>query len=158
VQSWAVDFDDVRVLDLYAGSGALGFELLSRGAHAATLVEKDASAASLIKANATQLELPQARVVTSDAISFLTNGEPEQFDVVFADPPYAVADEILTNLLDLLVERNWLANIAIVVIERDNRSALVWPNAYSDVEQRTYGDTALWYGQYRRPKEGAPNE
>ena len=158
VQSWAVDFDDVRVLDLYAGSGALGLELLSRGASVATLVEKDARAASLIKENAAQLELPKARVVTSDVISFLANGEPEQFDVVFADPPYAVTDDVISNMLQLLIDRNWLTDVAIVVIERDNRSTPTWPSEYSDVEQRIYGDTALWYGQYRRSTQGDAND
>ena len=79
--------DGLAVLDLFAGSGALGFEALSRGAARAVLVERDRHAAAALEAAARELDAKGAQIVQSDALAFLARS-PERFDIVFVDPPY----------------------------------------------------------------------
>ena len=140
--------DDVRVLDLFAGSGALAIESLSRGAQYAELMESDAKAVSTIKDNLKALNL-NAQVVGGDLFTHLANGSSSGgFDVVFADPPYGLADERMTHMLELLRDGNWLRDDAVIVLERDKRSVCEWPDGYGDIEQRSYGDTVVWYGHF----------
>lgn len=85
----AADLPGARVLDLFAGSGALGLEALSRGASHATFVEQDAKAISALRANLESLDATaRARVVRADAVKFASNLDAGAYDVVFADPPY----------------------------------------------------------------------
>src|SRR6201985_1285316 len=105
------DLDGVRVMDLYAGSGALGIEALSRGAASVLLVESDARAAAVIKANVKTVGLPGAIVATDRVERLLTPPRPERerADLVFADPPYAVTSEAVAKMLTLLGD-GWLAD------------------------------------------------
>lgn len=132
-----------RVLDGYAGSGALGLEALSRGAAHALLVERDRAALTALRANAAALDLP-AHIHAGD-VRRLVSGPPEApYDLVFLDPPYA---EPVDPVLAALAEHGWLAAGADVVVERRTRSAdPVWPAGFA-VHARTYGDTTLWYGR-----------
>jgi 16S rRNA (guanine966-N2)-methyltransferase len=139
-----------RVLDLYAGSGAVGLEALSRGAREVTLVESDTRAAGVIKANVKTVGLPGATVVTSRAERFLSRRDPrdqqEPYDLVFADPPYAVTAAEITKMLTLLAG-GWLADGALVVVERATRSGeLDWPPGYVSGKSRRYGEASFWYG------------
>lgn len=137
--------DGTKVLDLYAGSGAVGLEALSRGAGAVTLVESDARAAGVIQANIRSVGLPGATVVTSRVERFLS-GPRGPHDLVFADPPYAVTAEEITKVLTLLTE-GWLAAGALVVVERATRSGdLDWPPGYMPGKSRRYGEASFWYG------------
>lgn len=136
------------VLDLFAGSGALGLEALSRGAGSAVLVESDRRAAAVARANAAALGLP-ARVVAGTVARHLA-GPPAPVDVVFADPPYELADAALAGVLAALAG-GWLRDGADVVVERSSRSpAPAWPAGLEPGRVRTYGDTAvhpaLWRG------------
>lgn len=158
IQSWAVDFDGVAVLDLFAGSGALGIELLSRGATRAVCVERDARAANVIRENVRELQIDRVTVVNDDTIRFLDSATDGPFDIVIADPPYAFSDTQIEQMLESLVVNNWLSDVALVVVERSSRSQVRWPSDFSDIEHRTYGDTALWYGQYRTQSRGAQSE
>jgi 16S rRNA (guanine966-N2)-methyltransferase len=97
----------MRVLDLFAGSGALAFEALSRGAATATLVESDRAAAADLTATATRFGLPQARVVQADALATLRAAAPASFDLVFLDPPFAAG--MLAPALSLIGARALLA-------------------------------------------------
>jgi 16S rRNA (guanine966-N2)-methyltransferase len=134
------------VLDLYAGSGAVGLEALSRGAASAVLVESDPAAAATIAANVAALGLPGARLVRRTVERYLVEPPDEPFDVVFIDPPYAVADEALAAVLARLGDPTWLHSGAIVVVERSVRSAApTWPESLRDLQYKRYGDTALWY-------------
>jgi 16S rRNA (guanine966-N2)-methyltransferase len=138
-----------RVLDLYAGSGAVGLEALSRGASHVLLVESDARAAAVIKANIAAVGLPGATVVT-DRVERLLNRPPDEeiYDLAFADPPYAVTDEAVTRVLRQLAD-GWLADGALVVIERATRSgALDWPPGYLHGKSRRYGEATFWYGWF----------
>jgi 16S rRNA (guanine966-N2)-methyltransferase len=138
------------VLDLYAGSGAVGLEALSRGAADVLLVESDPRAASVIRANATALGLPGARVAVGRAEKVLARGPGDgpPRDVVFADPPYSTAGGEVTAVLEALLAPGWLAPGALVAVERATRSGpLSWPPGYSPDRARKYGEATLWYGR-----------
>jgi 16S rRNA (guanine966-N2)-methyltransferase len=140
-----------RVLDLYAGSGAVGLEALSRGADSVLLVESDARAAAVIKANIAAVGLPGARVVTSKAERALARRPvAAAYDLVFADPPYAVTSAAITKVLALLAD-GWLAEDALVVVERATRSGeFEWPPGYMPGKSRGYGEATFWYGWHGR--------
>jgi 16S rRNA (guanine966-N2)-methyltransferase len=167
-----------RVLDLYAGSGAVGLEALSRGAEHVLLVEHGARAARVIKANVDAIGLPGATVIADRVERVLARGPapagdgpapagdgpapagdglgpaPSQaspsgarYDVVFADPPYAMADAEVSRMLSLLTDRPWLAPGALVIVERATRSGpLRWPDGFVPDRARKYGEATLWYG------------
>ena len=143
--------DGARVLDLYAGSGAIGLEALSRGADHVRLVESDARAAAVIKANIAAVALPGATLAV-DRVERLLSRPPadteDRYDLVIADPPYAVTEEVVTRVLTLL-EAGWLAAGALVVIERATRSGPVdWPPGFLPGKSRRYGEATFWYGWY----------
>lgn len=135
------------VLELYAGSGAVGLEALSRGAARLTLVESDPRTAATARANADALGLHAARVVTMPVDRLLARPGGERYDVVFADPPYRMADDEVDRVLGLLGE-GWLAPGAVVVVERSTRGREPrWPDGVAPVKARRYGDATLWYGR-----------
>jgi 16S rRNA (guanine966-N2)-methyltransferase len=140
----------VHVMDLYAGSGALGIEALSRGAASVLLVESDARAAAVVKANVKAVGLPGATVAIDRVERLLTRpqSERQRADLVFADPPYAVTSEAVAQMLTLLGD-GWLADEALVVVERATRSgAFDWPPGYEEGKSRRYGEATFWYGWY----------
>jgi 16S rRNA (guanine966-N2)-methyltransferase len=149
-----VELDGARVLDLFAGSGAVGFEALSRGAAAAVLVESDRRAAAVVADNARTLGLPGATVHRGTAAGYLTRPATDEpafdvaFDLVFADPPYELPAAEVDSLLRALAAGGWLAPGAVVVIERRSRDAGPrWPNEIKAIKQRRYGEACLWYGR-----------
>jgi 16S rRNA (guanine966-N2)-methyltransferase len=139
-------FAGARVLDLYAGSGALGLEAASRGATDVVLVERDRRAAGVARANARTVGAPGVQVLQATVASHLA-GPPVAFDLVLADPPYDVGPLEVEALLRRLAE-GWLADGGIVVVERPTRGgAFVWPHGLVAVRHSTYGETTVWYGQ-----------
>jgi len=139
-----------RFADLFAGSGAVGLEALSRGAAHCLLVESDARAARAIRDNLVALRLgPVARLVTgrvAQVVGVPPEGGP--YDVVFADPPYAVSDDEIGTALRAMVGHGWLAPGAVVAVERATRSgAATWVDGVTGVRGRRYGETTLWYGR-----------
>jgi 16S rRNA (guanine966-N2)-methyltransferase len=144
-------FDGARVLDLYAGSGAIGLEALSRGAGRVLLVEYDARAAAVIKANVAVVARPGATVAIDRVERLLSRppaGHQDRFDLVIADPPYALTEAAVIKVLTLL-EGGWLADGALVVIERATRSGpLDWPPGFLPGKSRRYGEATFWYGWY----------
>jgi 16S rRNA (guanine966-N2)-methyltransferase len=137
------------VADLYAGSGAVGLEALSRGAADVVLVEADAKAAHVIRSNIASIGLAGARLVTGAVDRVLAQGPgaggPRDF--VFADPPYALGDAELTRMLTGLRDHGWLGPAALVAVERATRSGpLAWPAGYEPDRSRKYGEATLWYG------------
>ncbi|WP_300610447.1 16S rRNA (guanine(966)-N(2))-methyltransferase RsmD [Trebonia sp.] len=161
--------DGKRVLDLYAGSGAVGLEALSRGARHVLLVESDARAAAVIKANIAAVGIAGAAVVTDRVERLLSRpqadrqGAPFGYDLAFADPPYAVSAAAVTRVLTLLAT-GWLTAGALVVVERATRSGpLDWPPGYLPGKSRRYGEATFWYGRHgsgmaaaQTPHNGAP--
>jgi 16S rRNA (guanine966-N2)-methyltransferase len=149
-----VDLDGARFADLYAGSGAVGLEALSRGAIFTLLVESDPRAARIVRDNIDSLKVgASARLVTGKVAQVVaTPPEGGPYDVVFADPPYAVTDEEITELQQALVDNGWLAPDAVVVLERSTRTAvrgqpLSWVDGITADRSRRYGETTLWYGR-----------
>jgi 16S rRNA (guanine966-N2)-methyltransferase len=139
-------FAGARVLDLFAGSGALGLEAASRGATAVVLVERDRPSAAVARANAEAVGVPGIRVVAASVAAHLA-GEPEPFDLVLADPPYDTAAADVEAVLGRLTQ-GWLAPDAVVVVERPTRGGeFHWPSGLVALRQRAYGATTLWYGQ-----------
>ncbi|QNA92511.1 MULTISPECIES: 16S rRNA (guanine(966)-N(2))-methyltransferase RsmD [unclassified Microbacterium] len=154
-----------RVLDLYAGSGALGLEALSRGAKSVDLVERGRQAAAVVRRNAAVVAkagaLPAGRVHETAVHAFLLRASGP-FDLVFTDPPYDLDDAAMTA--DLVALAPLLSADGVVVVERARRSTV--PDfASAGLEQfreKTYGDTALWWaepaedGRTDRPAEDQP--
>jgi 16S rRNA (guanine966-N2)-methyltransferase len=140
--------DGATVLDLYAGSGAVGLEALSRGAADVLLVESDGRAAQVIRQNIAAVGLPGVRLVTDKVERVIGRGpDGPPRDLVFADPPYAVSDAELGRVLEELLEQGWLAPGALVVLERSTRSGPpTWPHGYDYDRSRKYGEATLWYG------------
>lgn len=147
VHSLLGDLDGLRVADLYAGSGAVGLEALSRGAAHVLLVESSPRAAKVIRANVEALEIAGAEVVADRVERVVRHKPPEPYDLIFADPPYALADEAVVALLDALRDNGWLAEGALVAVERATRGEPVaWPAGYTGDRARRYGEGTLWYG------------
>lgn len=135
----------LRVLDLYAGSGAVGLEAASRGAGAVTAVESDRRTAGLIAANARELGL-EVEVLAHPVARALAGTPGAAYDVAFLDPPYPMTSEEVVAALALLVTHDWLVPGASVVLERSARSVEpAWPTGLGLVRQKKYGETVLWY-------------
>ncbi len=142
--------DGARVLDLYAGSGALGLEAASRGAREVVLVERAVPAAAVCRSNAGIVEraaprgsAPRIRVAAQSVHAFLA-GERGSYDVAFLDPPYEVGDAELAEELAALVPR--LVDGAVVMVERSARSAEpAWPRGIELDRRKAYGDTVVWW-------------
>jgi 16S rRNA (guanine966-N2)-methyltransferase len=148
------DLDGARFADLYAGSGAVGLEALSRGAAFTLLVESDARAAKAIRDNIAALKVGGAVRLVTGKVTQVLSSPPEDgpFDVVFADPPYALGDDELAGVQHALVANGWLAPDAVVVLERSTRTAvrgapLSWADGITADRSRRYGETTLWYGR-----------
>jgi 16S rRNA (guanine966-N2)-methyltransferase len=130
--------EGARCLDLFAGTGALGIEALSRGAAHVVFVEKSARAAAAISDNLEALEAPNAEVFQRDAMDYLRIADPVRFDIVFLDPPFQA--EMLTETCSILQDRGWLTAQAIVYLERSrdqDRPAL--PNGWAITHEKVAG-------------------
>ncbi|MFE6551864.1 16S rRNA (guanine(966)-N(2))-methyltransferase RsmD [Streptomyces sp. NPDC057746] len=138
-----------RVLDLYAGSGAVGLEALSRGAGHSLLVEADARAVRTVRENVKALGLPGAEVRAGKAEQIIHTPAPAQpYDIVFLDPPYAVSDDDLREILLTLRTGGWLAADVVVTVERSTRGGeFRWPDGFEAVRSRRYGEGTFWYGR-----------
>jgi 16S rRNA (guanine966-N2)-methyltransferase len=129
-----------RVIDLFAGSGALGLEALSRGAVFALFVDDGAEARALLRANIEALALGGAtRVFRRDATKL--GDAPARHSLAFLDPPYGKG--LASPALAALVEGGWLAPGAVVVVEEEARAGIAAPDALRLVEERAYGDTKI---------------
>jgi 16S rRNA (guanine966-N2)-methyltransferase len=138
----------LRFLDLYAGTGAVGIEALSRGVAHVCFVESDDVAVGMIRANLETLGLSHARVCHQRVERFAaTPPDVAAYDICFADPPYAVDRARLIKNLAALAD-HVLAPDAVVVVERSTKDAgWTWPPGLTEVHSRKYGDTTLWYGR-----------
>ncbi|MHB1615498.1 MAG: RsmD family RNA methyltransferase, partial [Actinomycetes bacterium] len=147
------------VLDLYAGSGALGLEALSRGARSALLVEADRAAAGIAVANARRLGLPGAQVLVSRVEQLVARPPADLLvaDVVLADPPYDLAAEAVRGVLVGMARHGWLAPWAIVALERSERDPeFAWPDGFQPDRSRRYGQARVWFARWSPPWGPAP--
>ncbi len=141
---------DARVLDLYAGSGALGLEAVSRGAASADLVERGRPAAAIARENTARVEKALGRTsvarVHAVPVDAFLRGATGLYDVALLDPPYELGEDELAVTLGFLLPR--LDGQALVVLERSRRSAEpAWPEGLERIRDRVYGDTAIWWAQ-----------
>jgi 16S rRNA (guanine966-N2)-methyltransferase len=137
---------EASVLDLYAGTGALAIEAVSRGAERAVLVERDPVAVAAINENLTTLGFEtHARVVAGSVARFLEGTPPSEapFDLVLCDPPYGVDDEELDGALRAVTASGWTTPGALVTVERPARAPIAPPLPLETVWERTFGDTLV---------------
>jgi 16S rRNA (guanine966-N2)-methyltransferase len=137
--------DGARCLDLFAGTGALGIEALSRGAAQAVFVERDASAARMLQANLERLKQDRGRVHCTDALAFLA-GAPEAFDIVFMDPPFA--SDLWSTAAQRLEEGGWLRPAAWIHVESPAGRVPAVPASWRLHRERVAGEVR--YALYRR--------
>jgi 16S rRNA (guanine966-N2)-methyltransferase len=138
----AVDLDGMRVLDLFAGTGALGFEAISRGARHCTFIEEGAEARGLIRQNMENMGLNgAAKVFRRDATRLGQPGAIEPFDLVFADPPYdkGLGEKALASAR----EGGWLKPGACCVLEERAANHIEIPEGFEEVDRRTAGDSQV---------------
>ncbi len=139
-----IDLDGLRVLDLYAGSGALGLEALSRGAASALLVDNDRRAAEIMARNISAVGLPGASVRRGPVAAVLAAGAPDPVDLVLADPPYDLTPGEVEDMVAALLRNGWVYSGAVIVIERPvSAPESVWPTDWRVWPVRRYGDTRL---------------
>jgi len=144
------DFGGIAVLDAFAGSGALAFEALSRGADRAVLIESDRQAMETIARNAETLGCA-GKVSVSGGDSFRVasgsvRGGP--FALLFLDPPYRIVPTQVSQLMEDLAKNGSLEVGALVVYEHASREVPVWPEGYAAAGDRMYGTTAISYATY----------
>ena len=141
-----------HVLDLYAGTGALALEAVSRGASVAWMVERDGKAAAVCVANARLVQKAlqdeeleaETKVVNKSVAAMLAGEASTRFDIVFIDPPYEVTNEEVTANLAAL--EGHLNADAVVIVERSSRSGVVSSPKYLTLdEEKSYGDTVLYF-------------
>lgn len=148
-----------NVLDLYAGSGALGLEAASRGAESVLLVESDRAAAAIVRRNIAELGLHGVRVQTDTVERVLVSGPGPggvRCDLVLADPPYDMTEEDLAAVLTDLMTHGWLSVDALVVVERSSRSPEPrWPEGLDCAGERRYGEAKMWFADFVGPRSVA---
>jgi 16S rRNA (guanine966-N2)-methyltransferase len=138
----SIDLDGARVLDLFAGSGALGLEAISRGARFALFVEDSAEARAAIRRNVEALGLTGAsKIWRRDATKLGPAGTLAPFDLAFLDPPYA--RELAEQALAGMVQGGWLSPGALAVIEERQGVQILLPPSFEQVDARVYGDTQI---------------
>jgi 16S rRNA (guanine966-N2)-methyltransferase len=145
------DFVGLNFLDLFAGSGAIGLEALSRGASLVHAVEKEESAMRTINKNA---EIVQASKTTGEfhlysmsAQKFVESSAPASYHIIYIDPPYDFPDGELNVLLEKLIAGDFVRPDALIVVERASKSvALKWPQGYEGLRERNYGQAHIYYG------------
>jgi 16S rRNA (guanine966-N2)-methyltransferase len=144
-----LDLQGAAVLDLYAGSGALGLEALSRGAASVVFVESSSAVLPVLRENLAAVGLPGGRVVPGSVPTVVAGRAPGRFDLVLADPPYATPAEEVYEVLGGLVAGGWAAPDAVVVVERPSREReWEWPTPLVGLRDRRYGEAVLRYGRF----------
>ena len=151
LQSEFGDFENLKFLDLFAGSAAVGLEALSRGASLVHAVEKDEAAQKTIRANQEILEKAKPagkfHLYAMSAQKFLANTS-EQYDIIFVDPPYEFSDQAVHELLDLILKNNFIKIGGVIVVERATKgSHLKWPAPLKELRSKEYGVATLYYGE-----------
>jgi 16S rRNA (guanine966-N2)-methyltransferase len=137
-----------RLLDLYAGSGALGLEALSRGAEDVLFVESDRRAVQVLRGNVAELALGGS-VRAGQVESVLAQAAEKPFDLVLADPPYAVDAARLGVMLAALGAGGWIVEHGLVIVERAQRDGEPdWPAGFAPLRAMRHGDTALYWAEY----------
>ncbi|MGE4293268.1 MAG: 16S rRNA (guanine(966)-N(2))-methyltransferase RsmD [Desulfovibrio sp.] len=147
LEARGLEWPGLRAADLFAGSGSLAMEALSRGADFALFVEKAAKAAQLIRANLKELGVPASRfrVAVSDVVQLLRKGPDKPYNLLFIDPPYG--QDLLAPALEAVLDKGWLAPGGFVLAEVEAALEPEDPAGLERITDRTYGQTriVLWY-------------
>jgi len=136
------DFDGARVLDLFAGTGALALEALSRGARYAVFIEEDAAARGAIRRNVETLSLTGVtKIWRRDATKLGDAGALQRFDLIFCDPPYGrgLGERALASAVD----GGWADDNAVAVIEERADAEIAWPAPFQEIDRRRYSETLI---------------
>ena len=145
------EFENLKFLDLFAGSAAVALEALSRGATLVHAVEKEDSAVKTIRANQELVERSNPpgkfHLYAMSAQKFLANVS-NQYDIIFMDPPYEFGDQGVSEILDLIIQNKFIRKGGVVVIERSTKSpAIKWPAPLTALREKEYGVATLYYGE-----------
>lgn len=145
------EFDGLRVLDLYAGTGAVALEALSRGASLVHAVEKDEAASKAISANFDSIKSAELKgtfhLYTMGVHRFLGDKSQYRYHFIYIDPPYDIDDIDVVETLVQLQENNFLDPEAIIAIERNSRvKEISWPYGYEEMRVKNYGQASIFYG------------
>ena len=142
------DISSARVIDLFAGTGALGLEALSRGAIYCLFVEESAQARALIRENVESFGLTgETRILRRDATDLGPAGNIEPFTLAFIDPPYGKG--LAEQALRVLAEGAWLAPGAVCVVEDTVEAPLDRPINYTEIDARTWGETSVRFLKFK---------
>jgi len=146
------DFTALKVLDLFAGSGAIGLEALSRGAGLVHAVEKNESACKTITKNAELVAKSKTsgefHLYSMSVHKFLEIPAPAMYDIVYLDPPYDFSDVELYKCLVQLRAGGFLKEDAVIAVERAGKTgSMKWPSGYESIRERNYGQAVIYYGK-----------
>ncbi len=145
------ELEGARVMDLFAGTGALGFEALSRGAKFCQFVEEDTEARGVIRKNADAFGvIGLCKIWRRDATDLGSCAPQSPYDLIFADPPYGkgLGEKALRSVFD----GGWLSQHGVIVLEESDSVALEPPSELTEVDQRTYGETKIFIFKRRSPQ------
>ena len=147
-------FEGLRVLDLFAGSGAIGLESLSRGATLVHVVEKDEQALKTIEANHDLVKKSnpagKLQIFGMSVERFLNDQPREKYHLVYIDPPYEFSNQGVEDILSKLHDDNFLSSDAFIAVERNTRmDQFVWPDAFIPARERNYGQASIYYGNFQ---------
>ena len=145
------ELDDLNFLDLFAGSGAVGLEALSRGAAIVHAIEKDEQAVRTLKANQEIIEKAKPKgkfhIYSMSAQKYLSIPK-QKYDIIFMDPPYEFGDQGIYELIDLIIKNNFASKGSVLVIERSSKSpAIKWPMPFKELRVKEYGVATLYYAE-----------
>jgi len=145
--------DGLHFLDLFAGSGAVGVEALSRGAGLVESVESNPVSAEVCEKNfellKNQPDLGKFRVYETTTFEYLNHLANKQFEIIFLDPPYEVTNIEIEKILRKIQSNNLLSKFGVIAIERDAKgAAFTWPEGFEEVKIRSYGQGAIHYGSH----------
>ena len=146
------EFENLNFLDLFAGSGAVGLEALSRGATLVHAVEKDESASNTIKANqeVVQSAKPNGKfhLYSMSTQKFLESQSGSAYDIIFIDPPYETKNQAIYDLIQIILKRELLRKNGVMVIERATKNEpIIWPKPLRELRTKEYGVATLYYGE-----------
>ena len=149
------DFLGLQILDLFAGSGAMGLEALSRGASLVHCVEKDDAAAKTISTNASLVQKAQPVGVFHlfhMSVQKFVEGTPQnQYHFIYIDPPYDFSDSEISTILEKLHANNFFKDGAVIAIERASKTKQpVWPQGYEPSRTKVYGQASIYYANYAK--------
>lgn len=145
----APEIEGAHCLDLFAGSGALGFECLSRGAATVLLLDRDAQVVSKLKEHCERLQADDAQVEQRDAMRWLAETQAPRFDVVFVDPPFQA--ELAASVALAVNDSNCLRPNALVYLELDRGQHFTAPATWSLLKQKTAGQVSFSLFRVKKP-------